>query len=233
MTRWGNTALHQALRRDNALQTIELMLDHGADFSIITKKDGISAFALAARRGRGDVLRLLISRGIEPNLEGVDRLIAACALGDEIAVRSLTVKAPTLKEELLSQGGKLVAEFAGTANAEGVNLLLDLGVNVNARCEGDAYFDIAAESTALIVAAWKAWPHAVNVLIERGADVNARDARGRSALMMAVKACVDSYWKDRRSPEITRALLAAGASKEGVDTPCGYREVDALLSAIP
>src|SRR5579863_944909 len=73
MTRWGNTALHQALRRDNALQTIELMLDHGADFSIITKKDGISAFALAARRGRGDVLRLLISRGIEPNLEGVDR----------------------------------------------------------------------------------------------------------------------------------------------------------------
>src|SRR6202012_5171996 len=124
-------------RRDNALQNIELMLDHDADFSVVTKKDGISAFALAARRGRGDVLQLLISRGIELKLEGVDQLIAACALGDEAGVRSLIAQEPTLQNELISQGGKLLAEFAGTANAQGITLLLDLGVDVNGRYQGE------------------------------------------------------------------------------------------------
>ena len=31
MTCWGQTALHQALRRDNRLANIILFLDHGAD----------------------------------------------------------------------------------------------------------------------------------------------------------------------------------------------------------
>ena len=31
VSRWGRTALHQALLRDNALAILELLLDHGAD----------------------------------------------------------------------------------------------------------------------------------------------------------------------------------------------------------
>lgn len=31
MSGWGHTALHQALKRDNQLANIEVMLDHGAD----------------------------------------------------------------------------------------------------------------------------------------------------------------------------------------------------------
>jgi hypothetical protein len=49
--------------------------------------------------------------------------------------------------------------------------------------------------------------------------------------MLAVKACVDSYWTNRRSPESVEALLRAGASVNGVDFPCGYAEVDALLQS--
>jgi ankyrin repeat protein len=229
-TRWGFTALHQAIRRDNALENIELLLDHGADFSVQTKSEQISAFTLAARRGRGDILGLLRSRGVETSFKGVDRLIAACAMADEPAVRSLVAQEPQLRTELLSIGGNLLAEFAGNGNGEGVKLLLDLGVDIEARYSGDRYFDIEPESTALIVAAWKARSSAVNVLITRGADVNARDVRGRTPLMLAVKACVDSYWKYRRSPEITKTLLEAGASREVVETPCGYSEVDELLA---
>jgi ankyrin repeat protein len=66
-------------------------------------------------------------------------------------------------------------------------------------------------------------------LIERGAPVDVPDAKGRTPLMLAVRACVDSYWKDCRSPESVAALLAAGASTDGIGLPTGYVEIDALL----
>src|SRR5439155_19860963 len=78
MTRWRYTALHQALRRDNDLENIEAMLDHGADPTLPNGWDGKSAVAIAARRGRGDVLDSLERRGIPIELHGVERLIAAC-----------------------------------------------------------------------------------------------------------------------------------------------------------
>src|SRR6266545_6875372 len=48
MTRWHYTALHQALRRDNALSNIEVMLDHGADPALPNRRDGQSAVTIAA-----------------------------------------------------------------------------------------------------------------------------------------------------------------------------------------
>ena len=77
------------------------------------------------------------------------------------------------------------------------------------------------------------WPATVKLLIERGAPVNAQDGKGRTPLMLAVRACVDSYWKWRRTPESVDALLKAGASLEGIETPCGYDEVDELLVNAP
>jgi hypothetical protein len=50
-------------------------------------------------------------------------------------------------------------------------------------------------------------------------------------LALAVRACVDSYWKGRRTPESVEALLEAGASVRGVEFPSGYAEVDELLKA--
>ncbi len=64
MTRWGFTALHQALRRDNERAIVEAMLDHGADPSVATAKAGTTAAAIAARGGRGDVLDSLERRGL-------------------------------------------------------------------------------------------------------------------------------------------------------------------------
>ena len=108
--------------------------------------------------------------------------------------------------------------------------LLAVGVPVNARhADGDGYWGLARESTALHVAAWRARHETVRVLIAHGADVHARDADGRTPLMLAVKACVDSYWTDTRRPDSVAALLAAGARPDGVAVPCGYDAVDLLL----
>ena len=230
MTRWGLTALHQALRRDNRLENIALLLDHGADPTSKNIHIGTSAIAMAARRGRGEVLALVADRGFDPKLEGAERLIAACATADDTAIREIAATQPLLVDELIGQGGTLLAEFAGNGNTEGVRRLLDLGIDADTLFrEGDMYWDLAKDSTALHNAAWRARPATVRLLIERGAPVNALDGKGRTALALAVKACVDSYWKDGRTPESVEALLSAGATVTGIEIPCGYAEVDELL----
>jgi Ankyrin repeats (3 copies)/Ankyrin repeats (many copies) len=225
----GWIPLHHALQRDNALEIIELLLDHGADAAIT--KDGRSAVALAARRGRGDVLEALERRGTSTELHGADRLIAACARGDEALARAIAESEPQAVAEVLAEGGRLLAQFAGNGNTAGVRLLLELGVPVAAVfAEGDGYFGVAPGSTALHVAAWRARPAVVKLLLERDAPVDARDGWGQTPLMLAVRATVDSYWTDRRSPESVRDLLGAGASTAGVPYPSGYAEVDELLT---
>ncbi|HKC47365.1 MAG TPA: ankyrin repeat domain-containing protein, partial [Gemmatimonadales bacterium] len=219
--------LHHALSRDNGLNIIELLLDHRADPTI--RDEGTSAIELAARRGRGDVLETFVRRGIALDVEGVDRLSAACAMDDGAKVRELARNEPQLVAELLKQGSTLLAEFTGTWNTAGVRHLLDLGVPVGSLYKGDGYFDIAPNSTALHVAAWKLRADLVQLLLERGAAVNARDDKARTPLMLAVKACVDSYWSERRTPEPARLLLEAGASRDGVPLPSGYQAIDDLL----
>ncbi|HEY7768505.1 ankyrin repeat domain-containing protein [Longimicrobium sp.] len=227
---WRWNPLHHALARDNTLAAIELLLDHGADAALVV--NGRSAISLAARRGRGDVLQLLERRGVAMDLRGADRLIAACARNDEPAVRSISESEPQAVAQVRAEGGQLLAEFAGNGNLEGVRLLLDLGVPVSAAFpQGDGYFDVAPGSMALHVAAWRAHPATVQLLIDRGAPVDVPDGRGRTPLMLAVRATADSYWTDRRSPDSVRALLAAGSSTAGVPFPSGYAEVDALLAA--
>lgn len=224
----GWRAMDHAISRDNRIEIIELLLDHGAD--PLLEEGGLSALAMAARRGRGDVLGLFLKRGIPVELHGVERLIAASATNSAAAVRSIAENEPGLVEELRTTGGQVLAEFAGNGNVEGVRHLLDLGVDVNARfVDGDGYWDLAPNSTALHAAAWKAYPSGVRLLIDTGAAVNAVDGKDRTPLALAVRACVDSYWTYRRSPESVEALLDAGASVEGVQFPSGYAAVDELL----
>jgi ankyrin repeat protein len=229
MTHWGFTALHQSLRRDNGLIIIELLLDHGADPSLKSTREGKSAIDIAIDRGRGDVLNELERRNIALNLAGVDRLIAACAQNRTETIHILTRTEPHLIPKLIAQGGTLLAQFAGNANTQGVRDLLDLDVPITALYVGDGYFDIAKDSTSLHVAAWRAWPETVKLLIDRGAPINALDAKGRTALQLAIKATVDSYWTRRRTTESIEALLRAGASTTDIELPTGYDEADSLL----
>jgi len=122
------------------------------------------------------------------------------------------------------------AHFTGSGNLEGVRCLLDLGVSPSAPwSHGDGYWQLAPTSTALHVAAWRAHHDIVKELIARGTPINAVDMKGRTALVLAVTACIDSYWKYRRKPDSVAALLAAGATTDGIDLPTGYDAIDELL----
>lgn len=224
----GWLPIHHALARDNALMMFELLLDHQADPAVVN--DGLSAVARAAREGRHDVLDLFRRRGVPIELQGVDRLIAACAMGDAPAVRTIADREPHLVTEVLAMGGMLLAKFAGTGNQAGVRQLLELGVNVaEPFTEGDGYFGIPANSLAIHVAAWRARPMVVGLLLERGSPVDLPDANGHTPLALAIRACVDSYWTETRSPDSVKALLDAGASIRGITIPTGYAPVDELL----
>lgn len=229
MKHWGASALHHAARRDNGLAMIELLLDYGGDPARMSRH-GESAIRIFAWRGRADALELCEKRGFPVSLSGVDALVAACARDQQEVIDLLNANEPQLTSRLLEHGGTLLSQFAGVGNVAGVRNLLDMGVPVDALyIEGDGYYGVAKNSTALHAAAWRACPKVVEELIRRGAPVDARDAQGRTAIQLAVKACVDSYWMNHRSPDSVRALLAAGASAEGIGVPTGYEEVDELL----
>jgi ankyrin repeat protein len=233
---WQFTPFQHSIRRDNGLIMIEMLLDHGADPHLKNNHDGRNAFEMAAHHGRGDILHLLEQRGFASEFSGPDReldlLIAACARAQFDQAQSLIAGNQSLLDQLLAMGGPLLARFSGVANLEGVRCLLDLGVSASALWpDGDIYWEITKNSTALHVAAWRAHHDVVRELIARGAPINAIDLRGRTALALAVRACIDSYWKYRRKPDSVQALLAAGATIDGIDLPTGYVEIDELLLA--
>ncbi len=238
---WDRSALIHAVQRDNDLSIIEVMLEHGGDADApsppsrhaLVNPTAPSAAALAARRGRGDILKLLEQRGVPARLEGSDRLFAACACDDVAAVHLIAARDPGSVANLVADGGRALAEFAGVGNTSGVGHLLDLGVDITARySEGDGYFDIAPNSLAIHVAAWRGRHSTVALLVSRGSPIDVADGEGRTPLALAVRACVDSYWTDLRSADSVRVLLDNGAAARhsAVIFPSGYAEVDELLS---
>jgi ankyrin repeat protein len=228
----GWRPLHHALARSNRLAIIELLLDHGADPMLTNESDGLTGVVIAAREGRHDVLQLFAQRGVSIELQGLDRLVAACAMDDTAAVQTAAQQQPALVEEVIAMGGDLLAKFAGNGNTAGVRQLLDLGVDVATPfAEGDNYFGEPTGSLAIHVAAWRAQPAIVKLLLERGSPVDRPDPNGRTPLALAINACVDSHWVYRRTPDSVDTLLRAGASVRGpgVRYPSGYVEVDDLL----
>ena len=235
LTRWGVTALHQAIRRDNVTGIVQALLAAGANptrpMAPPAAHPGLAldAVALAACRGRGDLLALFSAHGAELDPHGPFALIAACARADVEAVDRL-VRAPGGRGPLLAFPAPLLCQFAGVGNADGVRCLVTCGVPVDAEwTEGDAYFGTPGRSRALHVAAWRGRHDAVRTLLSLGATVDVEDGRGRTPLELAVLACTDSYWQGRRAPDSIAALLEAGADPWRVALPTGYDAADALL----
>jgi hypothetical protein len=237
-TTWGITPFHQALRRDNGLPIVELALQHGADPTRVMAPraaqglEGIDAVRIAAWRGRADVLDLLERHGVPMPADGFFGLLVAATRGDDEAVARLSAAEPEAAGIAHSRGGELLGLAAGNGNVAALSSWLGFGLPVDAVWpDGDGYFEVPQRSTALHVAAWRARHDAVRFLLERGAPVDATDGAGRTALVVAVRACVASYWRDRRQPDSIAALIAAGADSSAITVPTGYEDADRLIVA--
>jgi ankyrin repeat protein len=209
---WGRPPLHWALRHGTPIQYFAWMLDRGAD-PLLTDKNETTAVAEAARQGRADVLELLENRGVRVSLEGDDAFLAACARANEAEARKLAALEPTLVARLQAQDPGKLAEFAGTENVAAVRLMLDLGFDPGMSRTQPNW---VAGETALHVAAAHGRQQVVELLIQRGALLEAKSRRGWTPLRVAF-VCLEqqSEWTPNEyTLPIAEALIRVGASVE-------------------
>src|SRR5262249_10149615 len=88
----------------------------------------LSAPLVAKKFGHDAVFALLMERS-----PADVRLMVACALGDEAAVRSLVAAQPALARDLGADDRRLMVDAAETNRADTVRLMLDAGWPIDAR----------------------------------------------------------------------------------------------------
>ena len=151
-------------------ERIRLLLDHGVDVTT-PFDDGRSPAAVALVNGATRAAGLLVAAGAPPpELSPVDAFVAAAMNGDRDAID------PNVVEEARQAWPGLLAWAASCRRIETVRLLLELGWNVNALGRGDGLSNEPWE-TALHQSVQRHARAMAELLLERGADPNVRDAR--------------------------------------------------------
>jgi hypothetical protein len=176
---------------DDALDVVAALLALGVDPDAL----GGQVVSSAARKGRIEMLELLLDGGADPNLKRTDRqspVAAAVIHHQREAVDVLLARGADVRSaKRPGESPLLYAVDVGIAER-----LLDAGADVDARD--------ARGGTALMGAVMIGDGTMVDLLLERGADPDATDDVGRTALLYATVL---------RFAEIQERLLEAGAGR--------------------
>ncbi len=194
--------------RAGGVAVVQLFLAAGA---AIDARDlaGATALYRAAEGERQATVALLLEHGADPNLAGnaeVTPLAAAAYRGNDRIVEALLARGA--RPDAVDATGKAPIVYAAARGFEAVaRRLLDAGV--------DATASYGHGLTALMWAAGhedgvgaRAAIDVADLLIMRGAALDAVDDRGRTALMIAA---------ERGDPEVVTALLRHGADPKVKD----------------
>ena len=256
---YGITALHHAVQQGianlsaveytpalmpppNQPELVKALLAHGADPNVQIQKDyrlsvapyrhtsapsivGATPFFLAAAAGDADIMRILVAGGADPLLKAGE------------SMRPLMVAAGLTR---------LVDFLAGeeSDHLEAVELAVELGDNIQATTDrGETALHAAASTGADTI---------VRFLVDKGADINAKDELGRTPWSRAAGfypsfgvASANNLVSIRPHPETADLLLEMGATRltEEDFTPIrrrsrGYRtntqrELDRIQQANP
>ena len=182
----GLTPLHLAASCDKE-STPLVLLDKGANLQS-KDKNGQTPLHKAALKGNVNVMRTLISKGAD--LEAEDQynnrpLHLAAMGGKENAVRLLLYHDVNIEAPNSSGETPLFQAIFNTRKPleNLVRLLLENGASIEARVTGPP--DCLKGWTVLHAAAFAGNGNVVRMLLAKGADVNATDARGITPLGMA------------------------------------------------
>src|SRR5437867_6886350 len=163
-----------AMKGDKA--AVRSLIEKRADVNA-PQADGATALHWAAYRGDKALADLLIRAGADvkaANREGATPLWLASVNGDAAIIAAL-ISAGADPNEHLPLGRTPLRTASRTGNVEAMKVLLDDSADVNAK-------ETLRGTTALMWAADEAHPAAVQLLIQRGADITARSnpaVRGR------------------------------------------------------
>ena len=128
---------------------------------------GISAVRLATRAGRPESAELLVAFGAPDDSTDIDRFVGACMRAERSTAEQLLAEHPNLRDRLTDYDRAAVVEAAGSAPAAAVALMLGLGFTPDARN--------GFGEQPLHTASYAGNAEAVRLLLDAGADVDARD----------------------------------------------------------
>ena len=199
----GDTLLIVQCKK-NCLVTAKFLLDSGADANL-TDKEGSTVFAIACRLAHYEIIKLLLEYGVGINqasfrldetLADVTPLVEACFSGRVGVARLLFDWGTTLDKVDLSLRIACIKD-----EVEIVRLLLEQGASVD-NIDGQY-------TTPLMLAVGKrARPQINSLLVQYGADIDAIDHKGESALVHATKLA---------DVDMVRHLLLQGADIYSAD----------------
>lgn len=206
----GNTPLIIASHQYGSADVLKELLGRGADVRATTR-DGESPVRAATRAGDVEALHVLLAHGADVNAVNrtaysgsaeVSALMIAAQFGHRDCVDLLLEKGADV--HFASESGNAL-HFAAFKDRKDIGrLLIERGVNVNTTGKRIVSFRNDPGFTPLMYAAMteRNDPALVQLLIDRGANLNARTASGETALSLA---------RLRGETKIVAALRAAGA----------------------
>jgi len=180
----------------------------------------------AAAYGSIDAMRMLIDAGADVNAKNAFDATALMWCANDLAkVRLLVEKGANVNARSKAGRTPLVIAAAHDGNLEVVKLLVERGANLAAPRERASKREDAApiasippsklgEATPLTAAADANDTATVRYLVEKGADINASNGLGDTALILAAS---------HGNVDVIKLLLSKGADVNAVDTPDGGR----------
>lgn len=199
-----------AVRAGCGAEFLELLLSHQADPDA-AGPDGRTPYQLATAVGRTEIAELLYGHGATDNATSIDRFLSACRRADHAEAQRQLGNDPGLLDRLTGDERAAIIGAAEVGDTAAVTLMLDLGFPLETHGDNGA--------TALHTAAYAGSAGTVQILLDRGADIEARDATWNSTPLEW--AAVGSGERPTTAPDpdwprTVRILLENGASTDGI-----------------
>jgi len=195
---------------------VRLLVERGANVKLASKQGRTALFVAAMSDQSADIVRYLVAKGADLKARDAfgNTILTAAVVGNDLNTIRIALDAGVDVNAVGATGLTPLLVSAGYANIEATKLLLSKGAKVNAVTETPGLFPgddpksgpVALHNfTPLHMAMPLASKEVVQTLLEAGADVNAKDLRNMTPLMLAVAT-------NRQNPVVIRMLLDHGAN---------------------